>query len=254
MKTLSFLLLFCISFTANSQIVNIEKQRRSQPDSIHWFGYINLGFNLVENDKTIITIHGDMRHDFAKKRHSFLSISNYNLGKVEDSDFINDGFQHFRYNYSINSWLTWEAFSQVQYNERINLKLRGLLGSGPRFKILDSERYHLYFGSLYMYEYDREVEGEEETKIIHRDHRISSYLSVSFQPLDILELSSSSYYQPVLTDLNDLRLSSESRMTVRLTKHMKLTSAFSIVYDSRTPEGVPNTTYRFVNGLRWDFK
>lgn len=248
----SCLLLF--SFNAKSQIVNIEKQRVNRPDSIHWTGHVNLGFNLVENNKTIITVNGDMRHDFSKKRHLFLSMSKYNLGKVDDEDFLNDGFQHFRYNYEINKWLVWEAFTQIQYNERINLKMRWLLGSGPRFKILNQDRYQLFFGTLYMYEYDNEVQGEEEEEtIIHRDNRISSYLSLSLQPLENLQFNSTSYYQPVLSDLSDLRLSSESNLLIKITKHLRFSSTFSIVYDSRTPDGVPNTTYGFSNGVRFEF-
>ncbi len=255
-QTLKIVLIYCLllfNIEANSQIVNIEKQRKNTADSIHWTGYINIGFNLVENNKTIITVNGDMRHDFSKNRHTFLSISKYNLGKVDTEDFLNDGFQHFRYNYQIKKRIVWEAFTQIQYNERINLKLRWLLGTGPRFKVVDKKRYQLYFGSLYMYEYDNEVQGEEEEVIIHRDNRLSSYLAFSFQPLDNLTFNSTSYYQPVLSDLSDLRLSSESNVLINITQRLKLSSTFSIVYDSRTPEGVPNTTYRFTNGVRWEF-
>ncbi len=247
-----YCLLF-LSFSATSQIVNIEKQRNNTPDSIHWTGNIKLGFNLVENNKTIITVNGDMRHDFTKNRHLFLSISKYNLGKVDNEDFLNDGFQHFRYNYKINDWLVWEAFTQIQYNERINLKMRWLAGSGPRFKLLNEDRYQLFFGTMYMYEYDKEVQGEEDDLIIHNDNRVSSYLAISLQPLDNLQFNSSSYYQPVLSDLSDLRLSSESNLLIKVTERLKFSSTFSIVYDSRTPEGVPNTTYRFSNGVRWEF-
>jgi len=245
------LLLF--SLKAKSQIVNIEKQRSSTSDSILWTGHINLGFNLVENNKTIITVNGDMRHDFSKNRHLFLSISKYNLGKVDNEDFLNDGFQHFRYNYSLNKWMTWEAFTQIQYNERINLKMRWLLGSGPRFTLVEEDRYQLFLGTLYMYEYGRETEGESTETVVHRDHRMSNYISISLQPVDNLEFHNTSYFQPLISDFSDLRLSSESNLLIKITERLRFSSVFSIVYDSRSPEGVPSTIYRFSNGVRWEF-
>jgi len=105
MKTL-FVLLISLTFcpiTLSSQIVNIEAKRVTPVDSSEWRGQINLGLNLIENGNSIINLNGGINIEYIKNRHWFLSLSNFNFVQVEQQDFVNDGFQHFRYNYQINS-------------------------------------------------------------------------------------------------------------------------------------------------------
>ena len=251
-----FLLALMFPFDLASQIVNIEDRRSQRGDTVAWFGSVDLGFNFVQNGNAIITLKGGINLERLHLRHLFLSFSRFNLVRIENQDFINDGFQHFRYNYRLNKRITWEVFAQAQYNEKISLRLRSLLGTGPRFSLLPAaSRQRMFLGTLYMYEYDEETEQKEEGEIViyHRDHRLSTYLAFRFQLRENVVIASTSYYQPVLTDLEDLRLSSQTTLLLNITKKLKFTTTFSIVYDSRVPEEVLNTTYSWTNGVRWEF-
>ena len=252
-KATFFLLFILLPFFGFTQIVNIESQRSNAADTIGWNGQANAGFTIKDNGKNIMTIESNLRLEHIKGRHLFLAITDFNFGKVDNSDFQNDGFQHFRYNYTIKHRFVWEAFTQLQYNERINLKVRYLLGSGPRFGIIHKDPFYVYAGILYMYEYDEEVQGEPEVKIFHRDHRMSSYLSLSLKPLNNLAIYSTSYYQPVLTNFKDLRLSSKTTVLIKITDKLNFSSSFNISYDSRAPEGIQSTIYGFSNGLSMRF-
>jgi len=246
-----FLLLCCSSIFA--QIVNIETRRSSRVDTSGIFGDITLGFNFIENGNTILTINGGLNLEWMKDRHLLLSFTRYNLGRVEQNQFINDGFQHLRYNYKINQRFTWEVFTQAQYNERIRLQLRYLSGTGPRLTIVGNKKHKVYVGVLYMYEYNEESVKDSQTIIHFRDHRLSSYLSFSVQPLSNIQISSTSYFQPVVSDFKDLRLSSETSCQIEVTKRLFFNTSFNILYDTRVPEDVPNTIYAFKNGLKWNF-
>ncbi len=247
----SVLLLFCSNIVF-SQIVNIEKKRTSQQDSIYWTGDINLGAALIQNSKQIININTAIRIDHTRFRHVFMSITDYRLGRVDNNDFLNTGFQHFRYNYKMNKRWTWEAFTQAQYNEQIQLQLRWLLGSGPRVGLLLGEKKQLYLGALYMYEYNEE-KGEGEEVIFSKEHRISSYFNAHFQPLNYLKISSTTYFQPVVTNPDDFRLSTETNLEMKITKRLTFTTIFSLLYDSSPPSGVRKTIYSLKNGLRLKF-
>lgn len=236
-----------------AQIVNIEEKRNIKFDTIDWGGYVDLKFNLVDNGTSSISISGDTRIEHVHLRHLFLSFTRYNLGKVEGKDFINNGFQHFRYNYKMNSLFVWEAFTQVQYNELIKLRLRWLLGTGPRIQLLNQNKSRVFFGLMYMFEYDEEYFETLDVTDFHRDHRISSYFSYYLEPTEQFSIAGTTYIQPVINELSDIRISTQTNFLFKISERLQFSTAFSLTYDSDVPEGVLNTIYRLTNGLRWNF-
>jgi len=167
--------------------------------------------------------------------------------------FVDDGFQHIRYNYRLNKLLTWEAFTQLQYNELIQLRLRWLLGTGPRFQLLNKNNSRFFLGMLYMYEYNEERTKENGPIQFLRDHRLSSYLSYQFNPTDVLSFAGTIYIQPVLNDFSDIRISSQSTLLFKISSKLQYSTSFSLLYDSDVLEGVQETIYQLTNGLRWNF-
>lgn len=251
MKTILLSAVFYLLFinTGVAQIVNIESRRNSVLDTLGWSGFADLRFNLIENGQTIISTRFTGRVDYLHKRHHFFSITQYNFGKVEDAAFVEDGFQHFRYNYHWNPRLTWEVFTQLQYNEKINLRLRGLIGTGPRFKLLDRKKNKIYLGTLYLFEYNEEF-LESNQKLFSREQRLSAYLSFIFFPNSIITFSGTTYFQP---SVNDFRIASQHTLIFKVVKNISFTTAFGLTYDSRPPGEVVNLIYNLTNGIRWTF-
>lgn len=259
MKALAWLwlgLFFLLPGLAQSQIVNIEDRRSQNRDTILWLGNLQLGFNLVENGKAVYTLNGGINAEYIHHRHVFLSFTRYNLVRAGEEDFVNDGFQHLRYNYELKPRLTWEIFAQAQYNERIKLRLRTLLGTGLRFSLLPIEsEQRAYLGFSYMYEYNEENQEADGVPFISyfRDHRMSNYVSFWIKLGENTILANTSYYQPLLNNFADLRLSSQTSVQIGITRKLKFNTKFSIIYDSRVPDEVSNTIYNWSNGLRLDF-
>ena len=171
------------------------------------------------------------------------------FGRVEDASFVQDGFQHFRYNYHWKPCLTWEVFTQLQYNEKINLRLRGLLGTGPRFELLDRKKNKIYLGTLYVFEYNEEF-LETTQKLFSREHRLSAYLSYTLNPNPILSFSGTTYFQP---SVNDYRISTQQNLTIKIIKNIALSTSLGLSYDSSPPGEVINLIYQLANGIRWTF-
>lgn len=234
-----------------AQIVNIEDQRKGF-DSVGWYGQIDLGGSLTRANNQVITLNGALRIDRKGRRQSLLGLADYRLVQVSGDNALNAGFGHLRYAYYLSDHWRWETFAQVQYNEQIRLQLRTLFGSGPRLKLLSFDRNRVYIGALYMYEYDEVAEGE----IIYRSHRLSSYLSFNIYAWEHLAISNTTYYQPILPDFRQPRLSSITSVSLKLTDRLSFNTKYSITHDALLNRGlpdVPETTYQWTNGLRYNF-
>lgn len=242
-----------LAFKAQAQMVNIESQRM-QTDSLRRAGHFNLSLSYQENNNAkFFTAKSALMLQYKSKslKDIFMVIGNYDLAQGNTTDFSNSGFAHFRYTRKLNSWLRWEAFSQVQYNKLLSVGMRWLTGTGPRFKLLGAKNAVAYFGTLYMYEYE-EVTGTQPE--IHRDHRLSSYLTMTFGfPKISGELVSTTYFQPRLNQLDDFRLMQQTQLVFNITKKFKWATGFSFLYDAFPPEGVTARAITLDQGFRLDF-
>lgn len=244
---------FCPESPCQAQIVNIESQRRIfDTDTTEWFGSVDMGFNFTENGSQIFTVTGNAHLEYLHQKSLWISLTNYQVVSANGEAFVNDGFQHLRYNRPLSKRITAEIFGQVQYNEKLKIRVRGLAGIGPRFQLLSLDKGLFFIGTQYMYQYEEIA----NTSIIHRDHRLSCYLSVNYQFSPTVKVVNTSYYQPLLTDFSITRISSQTSFLLQISSHLAFRSTFSISLDNRLSEDaqdVPLATYSFRNGLKWTF-
>ncbi|MCB0705658.1 MAG: DUF481 domain-containing protein [Saprospiraceae bacterium] len=253
-RSVLFLVLALAGFSnqAFAQIVNIEARRGNLSDTTGLFGKLGAGLNIVDNGSTVLTVHGNAQLEWLRPKTDYLLLLNYNLVRAGDNSFVNDGFMHVRYNRALSDIFTWEAYGQIQYNERLRILFRGLLGTGPRLQLLHGENSVAYFGLSYMYEY----EEISDTSIIHRDQRMSSYVSFQINPVKSLMLSGTTYFQPLLNDFSTFRLSSKTALQVAINQRLSLVVSFSITFDARLKEEVPDLPsriYSIQNTLTYKF-
>ncbi len=254
-KIIILLILGLLPGIVHSQIVNIEDRRTNFTDSIGWYERADLNFSWTKNTKSIVNMGGSFQVEFQYKKRILLSITKFNYIDIDKSSFVNQGFQHLRYNRLLNNWLAYEAFGQVQYNEKILLKLRALAGTGFKFSVLNQPTKKVKLGLAYMFEYneDNNLINPDVDIDVHRDQRASTYLTFYFLLNKSVKIASTTYFQPLLANFNDYRLSTESKLIFDVTKKLKFTNTFSLLYDTRVPEGAPSTVQRFKSGLRYVF-
>ena len=137
-----------------AQIVNIEDRRANFTDSVGMYERLDLGTYFVKNDKEIFSANAAFQIEFLQHKRLFISITKIDFLKADEQNFVNSGLQHLRYNYKWKDWLTWEAFGQLQYNEQLRIRLRGLAGTGPRFSFKVLKKGRINLGTSYMWEYD----------------------------------------------------------------------------------------------------
>ncbi|MEZ4884179.1 MAG: DUF481 domain-containing protein [Chitinophagales bacterium] len=247
-------LLFTGNLILNAQIINIEDRRlqiedETTQDSVKWLGRIGLAFSWTQNKSKIFRMDGNAQFERLVKKHLLLSITDYSFAKFDENRFINQGFQHFRYNYRIRNRLTYEALFQIQTNKLANIDLRVLTGTGLRFRLYQKGKGNGFYGVTYLYEY----EEESLEQLTHQNHRLSTYFSFEWLPVENITISSTTYYQPLFTDFSDYRITTQSNVVLPISKQFNFTVAISYIYDSHPAKGAPDRLYNFVNGLRFNF-
>jgi hypothetical protein len=245
------ILLFCIltRIPAISQIVNIETARM-QSDTTGWMGSAGASLSLVKNTEQIFTTNVNAHLQYKSKRSLYLLLGSYGFLKSADTRLIDNTFLHLRYNYKLNKTINWEVFTQLQNNVVTKIQSRFLLGTGPRFKILSSKIVRLYAASLLMYEREEEQTADNT---LHNNARSSSYVSFSFTPNNMLEIVSTTFFQPLLNNWNDYRILNQLGIKAKATKKFSISIDWNYLNDSHPVEGIPPVNYSISTGLEYDF-
>jgi len=236
--------------TLVGQIVNIESKRISS-DSSGWFGSARLSFAGSKNTKETLAFTAGTLIEYKSKstKDLWLLISDLSLITGNQEKFSNAGFGHLRYNRKLGETVRWEAFTQIQYNSLVKVDRRILFGTGPRFKLTQLDNAKFYLGIAYMYEREDLI----EPIVVQNNNRMSSYFTFTLTPDDEVTFTSTLYFQPLLKDAKDYRLSNETTLTLGITKKLNLHVSFRYGYDSRPPVDVPNSIYSFANSLEVEF-
>lgn len=254
-----------ISLSAYSQLVNIEKERKTYKEGFQ--GFISLSFDVTQNTKKIIQGSNAINLQYVKKKHTFLVLNDYTIMKVQydldNIDLKNKNFQHFRYNFSIidTNKLSFETFVQRQQNKIKFLQLRALAGAGFRFNIINTPKLSLNFAVLSMYENEILTDSiQTNTKMLKGD----VYMSISFQLNDNLYFSNVTYYQPAIADFNqysdferfsDFRIFSDFSFSFVIFKNLEYSIGLETAFDSRPPLELVNNKlfYDISNKLTYKF-
>ena len=234
---------------AYSQIVNVESLRRIS-DTSKWSGSTSLDIGLIKNTKSIFRITNKIRIQYNTEKNLYLFINDVKLEKIEANSFINKGIQHLRYNRKLSERLKLEIFTQSQYDAISDIKFRGLLGIGPRFKLSKNNNFRYYLGVLFMYEH--EEASNNSTKILN-DFRGSTYFSCSLYPTNNLSIVSTTYYQPLLKQFSDFRISNETSLAFMVLKNLAFKTTFTYNFDANPIIGIPKTQYELTNGIVYSF-
>lgn len=245
------LIVFFLFITSNAycQIVNIENQRlRDNKQGFN--GSAELNFNFIMNSKQLLQIGARARLGYLKQKHQFLMFGDHSFVKSEGADFVNRGFQHFRYNYTFkdSGKVNFEAFQQVQFNRIQKINLRLLVGTGLRFTLIDQKNYQLNFGSGVMGEYEELIDIGESQDLLS-----TSYLSFDGQFNEAVGMNTISYFQPKLTNFGDFRFSNETTLRFKINEYLSFNVVYSITHDSRDLFEVRKTNYVIKNMLRISF-
>lgn len=248
MRTILTMLIIMAGFGASGQVLNIEQQRIIT-DTIGWSGTVGFSSSLTKNSSTLLSVNMKDHVQYKTDTALYLMFLDYGLTKSKESDFDNAGTLHFRYNYKIKPYLTFEAFTQGQFNKLLNVQFRWLSGCGPRFKVIGKKHFRVYAAALYMYEF----EEVESPRLFHRDHRLSNYISATWKFKSSAIVTNTLYYQPLISSFADYRIFNQFDLNFKITKNLSFTTSWRYFFDSNPPENVVHSTQFLSNEITYQF-
>lgn len=230
-------------------IVHIENHRFAQRDE-GFTGNVDLGLNFTQAVNFIFNTANASQIQYAKNNHSIMSVNGLNLTVINKTKPVNDGFQHFRYNYKFNDIIYSETFIQGQYNHNTKIRARYIAGVGVLLKIFETKRdsIQLYTGIHYMPEYEEEILGR-----INRHHRMNSMISFGWPFKNQSKFEMVMYMQPDIAKLTDFRISTQLAYEIPLLKKVVFRISAALFYDSFPPEGLQTFFLSARNSLRYRF-
>jgi hypothetical protein len=250
MVRFALVILFLVTFIfSRAQIVNIES-KRLQSDTTGWMGSAGASFALIKNVQEVLSMNANTHLQYKTNRNLYLLLANYNLLRGNGKRLTNNMFYHLRYNYKLNDIVRWEVFTQWQQDVVTDIGLRILAGTGPRFKLHDSPKFRLYAGTAAMFEYEKE---KTDTPVFHHDLRSSSYVSFTYAPNDLLEVVSTTFYQPLFKQIKDFRLFNQLSLNLKAGKHVTITTSWNYLYDAFPAGASPLINYSISNGINYKF-
>lgn len=244
-----FILAFFLPIVASAQILNVESLRHVT-DTSGWSGNAGFNFALKRNVNDFIEFGSSVHIQYKTPEQLVLFKNDIAFQKISGESFDNVMVSHVRYNHKILPRVVWEVFAQAQYNKVNLIKFRGLLGTGPRFKLSKMDKYKFYLGTLAMLEYE---EIEDGITPIQRTIRGSAYFSMSLYPSERITIVSTTYYQPRFDQVNDYRISSDSSLLVELFKSFSLKTSYLFIYDAFPAVSIPSSQYYFTTGFTYSF-
>lgn len=235
---------------AEAQIVNVLPRGGTAEDGVS--GSVELPIEWRTGNTDLI--RGGLRSHvlWTGLPHQFLAIAEGDIGLQDGERYLTRHFEHLRYRFFLSERWAWESFVQHAYDEQGRINLRALLGSGPRVYLVRTEGTQLSVGNALMGEWARFSEplsnGDTERQLLRSSHYLRWVVSLD----PALQLATTVFVQPALTQRGDVRIAGDATLRTSFGAFF-LQQAFKVVYDSDRPTGVEPTDTELVGsiGLRF---
>ncbi len=234
----------CLYLTLNGQVVNIEN-KRIYDDTTGWSGSFDGSVAAMQNRDLLFNFTFRPKVQYKTKKHYYLFLSDLFYSKGTEV-YANSGMAHFRYAYRIKGPWKWETYSQIQYNQLLDQRMRSLLGTGIRLKFFDKNGFKFFAGTSTFFEY----EDIQSSTVVNQDFRWSNYVSWFIDPKTNFSFTGATYYQPRWDDFSDYRIMGQYAFLFKLTSRTDFKFEFTTFYDTRPPENIRKWIFSSGVGLK----
>jgi hypothetical protein len=247
---------------ARAQILNIEKKRLEEKEGNYFVGNVGVHFNYNNRSPTlrqparVMDTGLSSNLAFFMKDHAFMLINEYQIFLINESEFVNTGLTHARAQFFRKLRFSFEVYSQFQYDRPRGMRRRGLIGIGPRVRLVQTEKFNLTGGTGVMYEQEHWLFPESPARARARFAKSSSYVSLRYEPQEDINLNAIVYFQTGYdrgVGVFRHRISGDLNLAVRLIGKLSLTSTFSGSYETEPIVPIIPFIFATTNGVRIDF-
>lgn len=244
---------------AEAQIVNVSSLAgQAVNDGLSGKASLSVDYQQGNTQLVLASLGGTAFYRFCGNTFLLTASGAYGLkgppGEWGEEPFRERTFEHLRYRRDISKTLSWEAFVQHEYDRWRRLRLRALAGTGPRFDFDLSEDSHLAFGVAYMAQLEELLKPKDGDPVgSWLEHRLSSYISLSYKLNERSAISGSAYFQPRLDAFGDLRALADLTLVVAISDELGLKVTYKVAYDADPPATVIGTEHKTTTGFTYAF-
>lgn len=237
-----------VNLCALSAQVNMEKERGGSEEGLRLT--LDGSLNVIRGNVSLTQLGLGGKVLWTTGAHAALLTATLAYGERDELAFLDQSFWHARWTTMWWTRVGSELFAQLQEDAFRNLNLRQLYGGGARFALVNGAHATLAAGLGYMFE--RESYRREGGSSLELNHRLTSYLSWSYQlPSNTsVTLTDTLYMQPNLNAFDDYRALNELSLEVKLSEHVRLVESLSALYDSAPPPSVKRVDLKSMTTIR----
>lgn len=263
MKKVSFLLiLLCIAAPGWTQILNVEKSRQ-KADSINQFvGALALDFTInnrsatASDENRLIGLIFNSNLGYISKINKYLLFSNLNFIYATGDPVIRTGYTHFRTTLLYKKPVSYELFSQLQFDLGRGLQIRQLAGGNFRFNLINTKKMDLHLGIGAMWERENWKFPNSEEEVALALIKSSNYVTVNNSFNDNVSWGSTLYFQTGYDDGIDAwrhRISLDTSLNFAITETLTFAVSFSGAYENEPVVPILKYVYFLQNGIKFSF-
>jgi hypothetical protein len=216
--------------------VNVEGLRKALTVP-GWHGALSGSLTTYQGNTRGNEFGGTALFGYREARQLVYLSSSANYSRSGGAARVANAFAHFRYNYVLSPLVAAEAFTQGESDQFRRLRLRTLVGFGPRFTILEGDGGALYYGVSYMYVHTSLAPSVADRPVRPADvHRLNNYaaLLIVLDP-ERAALGNTVYFQPRLDDFRDIQLLDVLSLDVSITGRVSASLQGTLRYETPVP-------------------
>lgn len=236
---------FFASVELNAQLNNVQK-RVHPPEDEFFGGEARLGFNSESGNVEKRSAEGELTLRLNPSQNRLIFVWDQEYTSKNRSIASKDAIQHFQHGYAFSERVESELFIQHSFNEPERLQSRRASGIGARLSIL-SDKYNQLFGALgYTFETDKIISDEKHDAGQQiPGSRIYTYIHYRHEFEKKMMLMVTLFYHPLLSDLNDRRLLTDTSIKFPLVGTLSFIASAKTQHDSSPPVDVLKRNLEF---------
>ena len=229
-----------VALPAAAQIVNVQPLIASQQGTADGVTVVAEGSADVRSGNTrLVSLSASGLAEVREGRHLFFLLARGDFAEKAGDPFVSKDLEHLRYRITLKGPFEAETFVQHDRDAFRRLALRVLGGAGPRLHLQPFGGFEAAIGAAVMVEHERLGEGPQaDAGTEDNDVRLSTYLFLSTEVGSRLKLGNTTYVQPRMDRVRDVRVFNELGLVAKATEHFSVKLTFTSAYDSAPPEGV----------------
>ena len=239
---------------AAAQIVNVQALFDEATAPMGLSGSADLSLDWRTGSTNLIATRLLASAQWRTPEHMVLAVARGEYNFARDELLVSRFLEHLRYRYKLLDWLSVETFAQHELDAFRRLRVRALVGVGPRFTLWSTEQASFVLGAALMGEYEQlRRDGEVDAGAERLDPRLSSYMLARVKLAENMNLVETVYAQPRLTKVADLRLLNETLLVVTPNARFTCSFGFVVTYDAEPPATVSplDTQLRTALGVKF---